>query len=72
MRLIIVSWKQGLKKVSLCLLLRTKCVMGLKKAKDTVDSILEGNQVQVAEMADDKIYILKSEIEELGAICRID
>jgi hypothetical protein len=51
-------------------LLRAKCGMGLKQAKQAVDDLLDGKEISIIELDDVKALGLREEIESLGAVCR--
>jgi hypothetical protein len=70
MELTIIGWKPGLRTISLMDTLRANCGMGLRQAKEAVEHLLDGGEIQIPDLGEDRALALRREIEAAGAVCR--
>jgi ribosomal protein L7/L12 len=71
MDLVITGWKYGGEMtISLIKLVRRNSGMGLKEAKDAVEGLLDGKEICLSGLSEDRALELRQEIEALGAMCR--
>ena len=70
-KLILKGWEEGLKKVSLAILLKERTSLTLAPAKDCVDRLLDGETVCIEVVSIDEARQLAKEISSLGAICEV-
>ncbi len=68
--LVITGWKDGLKKISLVKVLQKNSSMGLTQAKQAVDDLMDGKEIRLTGLSDERVVALRHEIEALNAICR--
>jgi hypothetical protein len=67
---VVVGWKPGLQKVSFNDLLRETTGMGLREAKAVVVRILNGDEVELRALDDERGVLLARRAAELGAVLR--
>jgi ribosomal protein L7/L12 len=70
MELVISGWKYGLQTISLIRVVRTNSGMGLLEAKQAVEGLLDGKEICLSGLSEDRALALRQEIEALNAICR--
>jgi ribosomal protein L7/L12 len=71
MDLVITGWKYGGEMtISLIKLVRRNSGMGLTEAKDAVEGLLDGKEICLSGLSEDRVLEVRHEIEALGAICR--
>jgi hypothetical protein len=68
--LIITGWKPGLQTISLMQLLRANSGMGLQQAKQAVDDLLDGKEIRLWGLSEERALALRQEAEALNAVCR--
>lgn len=66
-----VGWRAGLKKVSLTELLQHRTHLSLKEAKDSVDKLLDGQQISISCSSLTEADELVKAATALGAECKI-
>ena len=71
-KLSIIGWNDGLQKVSMTKILRSKSGLGLKESKAVTDAVLDGEVIDL-EIEDSEIAKeLAAELTKIGAIVKIE
>jgi hypothetical protein len=68
--LTITGWKPGLQTISLVQLLRASSGMGLQQARRAVEELMDGKEIRLSGLSEERAQVLRQEIEDLNAVCR--
>jgi hypothetical protein len=72
MKLVLTSWRPGLKKISLSTLLVTRANLKGLDAFESVDRLIAGEVIEVEIESADAALNLKQELEAIGVVCHIE
>lgn len=67
-----ISWKEGMQKVSLTKLQTEVLYLTLKEAKNNVDSLLDGQEVCITAPSLEQALSFIEKAEKIGAICKVN
>lgn len=72
MKIKLTGWNEGLKKVSLTKLQTKHLDLSLKEAKENVDLLLEGFEIEIVVTSEENAENFINEAKEIGVICKIE
>jgi hypothetical protein len=70
MDLVISGWKPGLKTISLTIVVRANSNMGLAQAKRAVEELMDGKEIRLSGLSEERALAIRQEVEALNAVCR--
>ena len=71
-RLVLVGWKEGMEKIAVTKAIQRTAGYALKRAKDCTDALLEGKQVVIEGLDEEKATALAAVLRELGVLVRLE
>ena len=70
MKILVYEWEKGFKLISLVQFLMSEGDLGLKKAKDLADGLLDGSCFEFNVITSKSLENIISELEALGVKCK--